>query len=638
MSLTFSGVNAAADSNNITVNSDDSLVSADDTVTETDKTDVELITKEQYGIYGNKNTELKVYAVDKNGKNVTGGSVLFVDVFGENYTANIKDGVASSEVYVGQTGKFNITCLYAGTDIYSNANATLQLTVPVADTTCTNIVATRYGDTVYFTGNIKADYRPYPGYGGFEEVTCGIVTVYVDGKKLGTCDLDVNGNYVYIWKTTRNLIGKTINFTGVYTDKGKHFNPSKFSKSFTFEPPKDTKIISQVTDINNHKKLVTGNVVDENGNNVIGGTITVNGKYPVPVDTNGKFKFYITDKTPGKVKYEIGVIDWGSKADIRVNTPLMNAIEHTQLTDKLIDLCTQGSPYIKFGNGNGKTVVMVVGTHGGELASQAAGFKLINLLANYGDEIDGTIYIFPTIFPEATANNTRIYNGINLNSVADVNGTISNSIVKFAQSVNAVGLGDFHNTRHGDSDVGITCIFCSHSPTEESETLGKFIVGETGYDIKDYPVAGDPYAGAIEDYANILGTPAVTCESLSNHRAIEYGAPEMSFNEMLAFLRYFGFDIDEMIDIKLNDSEDLMMAFESPYNYNPSSINITLKDAEQGNNSNNPGNDPDNPGNNSDIEKIDSTGKKTLPATGNPIIVALIALLAIGIGGLKRRL
>ena len=81
-----------------------------------------------------------------------------------------------------------------------------------------------------------------------------------------------------------------------------------------------------------------------------------------------------------------------------------------------------------------------------------------------------------------------------------------------------------------------------------------------------------------------------------------------------------------------------MMGFESPYNYNPSSINITLKDAKQGNNSNNPGNDPDNPGNNSDIEKIASAGKRTLPATGNPIIVALIALLAIGIGGLKRRL
>ena len=621
LSLTFSGV-SASDNNDISVNSDDYLLSADDTTTETDKIDVELTANEQIGIYGNKDTNLKVYAKDKNGNSVTGGTVVFVDVFGQNYTADMKDGVASSNVYVGDTGKFNITCMYIGTDVYNNAQGTLPLTVPVADTSCTNIIATRYDDTVYFTGNVKSDYRAYPDYESYEEVTRGIVTVYVDGEKLGTCDLDVNGNYVYIWKTTRNLIGQTINFTGVYSDSGKHFNTSTFSKSFTFEPPKDTEIRPQVTVIDDHKKLVSGDVVDENGNNVIGGTITVNGKYTVPVDTNGKFKFYITDKTPGKVNYEIGVIDWGSKADIRANSPLMSRIEHTELTDQLIDLCTQGSPYIKFGNGNSKTLVMSVGTHGGELASQVAGFKLINLLADYGDEIDGTIYIFPTIFPEATANNTRIYNGTNLNTVADVNGSISNSIVKFAQSVNAVGLGDFHNTRHGDSDVGITCIFCSQQPTPESEVLGKYIVAETGYDIKDYPVAGDPYAGAIEDYANILGTPAVTCESLSNHRAVEYGTPEMSFNEMRAFLRYFGFDIDEMIDIPINDS-DLILTFESPYNYNPSSINITLNKTEAANNT--------------DIHKIASAGEKTLPAAGNPLIVALLALLAIGVGGLKRR-
>ena len=623
LSLTFSGV-SAADSNDITANSDENLLSADDTTTETDKIDVELTANEQIGIYGNKDTKLKVNAIDKNGNNVNGGTVLFVDVFGQNYTADMKDGVASTNVYVGETGKFNITCMYIGTDVYNNANGILPLTVPVANTTCTNIIATRYDDTVYFTGNVKSDYNAYPDYEDYEEVTRGIVTVYVDGEKLGTCDLDVNGNYVYIWKTTRNLIGQTINFTGVYTDSGKHFNPSTFSKSFTFEPPKDTEIRPQVTVIDDHKKLVSGDVVDENGNNVIGGTITVNDKYTVPVDTNGKFKFYITDETTRKVNYEIGVMDFGSKADIRANSPLMSRIEHTEVTDQLIDLCTQGSPYIKFGNGNGETLVMIVGTHGGELASQVAGFKLINLLANYGDEIDGTIYIFPTIFPEATANNTRIYNGTNLNTVAHINGSISNSIVKFAKSVNAIGLGDFHNTRHGDSDVGITCIFCSQQPTPESEVLGKFIVAETGYDIKDYPVAGDPYAGAIEDYANLeFHIPSVTCESLSNHRAVEYGTPEMSFNEMCAFLKYFGYNVYEMIEIPINDS-NLILTFESPYNYNPSSINITLNKTE--------------PANNTDINKIASAGKETLPAAGNPLIAVLLALLAIGVGGLKRRL
>ena len=265
---------------------------------------------------------------------------------------------------------------------------------------------------------------------------------------------------------------------------------------------------------------------------------------------------------------------------------------------------------------------MSVGTHGGELASQVAGFKLINLLADYGDEIDGTIYIFPTLFPEATANNTRIYNGINLNSVAAENGTISNSLVKFAKSVNAIGLGDFHNTRHSESDVGVTCIFCSEQPTPESAVLGKYIVAQTGYEIKDYPVAGDPYAGAIEDYANLdFNIPSVTCESLSNHRAVEYGTPEMSFNEMCAFLRYFGYDVYEMIDIKLDDPENLMLEFTSPYNYNPSSLNISLDSKEP-----------------AKVDKVAAAGEKTLPAAGNPIAVVLLALLALGVGGLRRRL
>jgi hypothetical protein len=429
---------------------------------------------------------------------------------------------------------------------------------------------------VYFTGNVVSDYTKYAPYNDFEEVTHGIVTVFVDGEELGSCDLDVNGNYVYVWKTARNLINQTISFTGVYSDKENRFNSSTFSKSFTFEIPKDTNITSWVTVTDNDEIMVTGVVFDEDGKMAIGGTITVNGQYKVPVDTNGKFKFYITDNTPEKTPYEIGVFDWGSKADIRANKPLMDAIEHTEVVDQLIDLCQQGTPYIKFGNGNGKTVIVNVGTHGGELPSQVAGFRLINLLVEYAGEIDGTLYVIPTIFPEATANNTRIYNGTNLNTVADVNGTLSNLVVKFACSINADGLGDFHNTRHGDNDVGITCVMGSWIPTAESDRMAVFIASETGYRLNHYEKAGDPYAGAIEDLANLNGIPSVTCESLSNHRAVEYGTPEMSFNEMRAFLRYFGFDTDEMIHLNLNGTDELKLEFTSPYNYNPSSVTLTL--------------------------------------------------------------
>ena len=541
------------------------------------KKDVNLTADYHVGIYG-INNGLGVHVKDKEGNNVTGGSITFVDVFGKNYTTDVNDGFGFCRVFVGQTGTFNITCSYSGNDVYNNANTTLLLHVPVADTACTNIVATRYGDTVYFSGNVVSNYTPYQEYGDFddkEEVTEGNVTVYVNGERLGVCDVDINGNFVYIWKTTQNLIGQTINFTGSFSNELKHFTPSNFSKKFTFEAPKATEISYERQIIDENDILITGVVDDGDGNHVTGGTITIDGTYSVPVDANGKFSFHVVDKTPNKANYTIGVMDFGSKADITINEPLMNGIRHTDLVDELIELCKQGSPYIRFGNGNGKTIVINVGTHGGELASQVAGFKLIDLLANYGDEINGTIYVFPVIFPEATANNVRVFNMTNLNAIANVNGSISNNLVRFAQSVNATGLGDFHCTRHSDSDVGITCAMCSLKPTYESYLIAEFIINETGYVLDTYQVAGVPYAGAIEDYCNILGIPAITSESLTNHRAIEYGSPEVSFNMMRAFLKYFGHDINDMIEVPRNGST-LSVKFESPYNYNSSSKTVEL--------------------------------------------------------------
>ena len=206
--LTFSGV-SAADSNDMAINSDKNLLSSDDITTETDKIDVKLVANEQIGIYGNKDTKLKVYASDKDGNNITGGSVLFVDVFGQNYTADMINGTAKTEVYVGETGKFNISCMYIGTDVYRNANATLPLTIPIADTSCTNIVATRYDDTVYFTGNVKSDYRTYPDYDDYEEVTRGIVTVYVDGASIKASS---SGEFSDI-HTTPYFIGSNMRMT-----------------------------------------------------------------------------------------------------------------------------------------------------------------------------------------------------------------------------------------------------------------------------------------------------------------------------------------------------------------------------------------------------------------------------------------
>ena len=280
----------------------------------------------------------------------------------------------------------------------------------------------------------------------------------------------------------------------------------------------------------------------------------------------------------------------------------MNGIKHTPIIDELIDLCKKGIPYIKFGNGNGKTVVISSGTHGGEIASQIACYNLIDLLANFGSDIDGTIYVFPAINPEAIANNSRTFNGINMNGVANIDGTVSNNFIKFAKAVNAAGLGDFHCTRHNDADLsiepgiydfmnfidligdsefpGTPSVLCTLNPTPECFSIAEFIHYQTGYTLVYDLDAGVAYSGAIDDNANILGVPAVTCEALSNHGNIEYGSVEVSFNMVLAFLKYFDFDIVEMIAIPLAGN-DLMLTFTSPYNYNSCFKHISLSDASK---------------------------------------------------------
>lgn len=563
-------------------NSTDSVVKLQDDagsvkLSSGEKHDVDLSSNLTVGIYGNDDTVFSVSVKDKNGSRVNEGSVTFLDVFGKNYTVNVKNGLATSRVFIRDIGSFNITYLYSGGDNYRDANSTLFLYVPVCNTTCHNFVAIKYANTVYFTGNVVSDYRQYSQYGGlyFEEVTRGYVTIFVDGVKLGTCDLDVNGNFAYFWNTTDNITGKTINASGYFKDDLGYFNPSNFSQSFTFEYPKNTYINPLINRIDDDTNLITGRVVDENGNPVCGGGVVVNGNYSICVNSEGEFTFYITNKTITRPNYEIGVMDWGSKADITKNQLLMDAITHTPLSDSLIELCKQGSPYIKFGNGNGKTVVVNVGTHGEELPSQVAGFKLIEILANYAGEINGTIYVFPVIFPQATASNVRVFNETDLNRVADIPGTLSNNLVNFAKTVNASGLGDFHATRHSDSDVGITCVMCSVSPTVESYRIARYIVDKTGYGVKAFFQAGSPYAGAIEDYSNIIGIPAITSEVLSNHKAVEYGSPEVSLNMMISFLSYFGFSAHEIINAPLT-LDNISFAFTSPYNYNPSNKTVAL--------------------------------------------------------------
>jgi len=110
----------------------------------------------------------------------------------------------------------------------------------------------------------------------------------------------------------------------------------------------------------------------------------------------------------------------------------------------MVKAAKKGTPVIRFKGGNGKTVFITAGVHGTELSSQVAAMKLIAKLKN--TPINGTVYVMPFMNPKATAKNVRNYHGVNLNSKANVKGTISYKTVKLIVKFKCSAYGDFHCT------------------------------------------------------------------------------------------------------------------------------------------------------------------------------------------------
>ncbi len=117
-------------------------------------------------------------------------------------------------------------------------------------------------------------------------------------------------------------------------------------------------------------------------------------------------------------------------------------------------------------------VFITAGIHGSELSSQVAVLKLISYLEN--NPIKGTVHIIPFIQPKATASNVRNYNNVNLNSKANVPGTISNNVVELICSLKCDTYGDFHCTQP-NGDPGKDVAMGSYSPLSESAKIADFI-------------------------------------------------------------------------------------------------------------------------------------------------------------------
>lgn len=251
---------------------------------------------------------------------------------------------------------------------------------------------------------------------------------------------------------------------------------------------------------------------------IIGATLT----YIVFFDTSPIEYSYLNQKDSG---------------DILKNPNLASNIPSSEEVIKITEMAKNGVPIYQIGDGSGPVSVIVSGVHGDQLSSQIASLKVIDYLS--GRKISGTVYIIPYAAPGAISINEKLSNGVNLNTVADEEGTTSNDIIKFVQNKNVTALGDFHGTEAG-GDPGKTTIICSQVPCYDSYLLALEMNNYIGHETLTYLVAGISYDGAIEDEANLIGIPAVTPEVLSNHGQVDNVSVDEAFLQMLSLLHANG--------------------------------------------------------------------------------------------------
>lgn len=397
--------------------------------------------------------------------------------------------------------------------------------------------------------------------------TKDLVKYYKNDSQFDFKVLDDDNKPVYNKTVLLNVAGK--NYTKVTDLEGKGFlkinlNPGKY-KITTYCDNKSVvnsiKVLSRVsskdvTSTYGTQTKFTVNVLDKQGkvmkNELV--TFKVNGKnYQSYTNSKGtatlKLNLYagsyvityavdgISGKNKYKVKnyYKVLIYKWKSGADVTKNKKIKSNIPNSALVKKVVKAAKSGTPVIKFKGGKGKVVFMTAGVHGNELSSQVAAMKLIAYLEK--NPIKGTVYIMPFMNPKATASNVRNYHGLNLNSKANVKGTISYKTVKLIVKFKCKAYGDFHCTKPGGKP-GKDVAMGTYKPTLKSATLAKYIAKKSKVKYLIYKKAGTEYPGALEDMVSLKRIPAVTCEVITPHGYIAKGSVTKSLSMMKSFLKF----------------------------------------------------------------------------------------------------
>ena len=185
--------------------------------------------------------------------------------------------------------------------------------------------------------------------------------------------------------------------------------------------------------------------------------------------------------------------------------------------------------------------MVIAGIHGNEIPPQIAAIHLIHKLINLHkrDKLHGTVYVIPFSAPKSAMINSRFFDGVDLNRISNVEGSLTNKILAKMEELKIKSVGDFHSTAP-NSMPGREGIFCTMKPSPESFHIGKYISDSIRSELLFYSEAGDAYKGTIEDECNMASIPAVTCEVLSPNGIADKTTYCRSLELMESYLTYFG--------------------------------------------------------------------------------------------------
>jgi predicted deacylase len=191
-----------------------------------------------------------------------------------------------------------------------------------------------------------------------------------------------------------------------------------------------------------------------------------------------------------------------------------------------------GSVILKFGNGHGPKLLISVGIHGNEPQANIAAMKYLEYIKD--KKFKGTIYIIPFDIPKDTALNTRYYEGLDPNRIANKKGSPSWKIVQFAKKNGINYLIDVHSGG-GVGKNGF--IYHNAVSTKNEKKWISYIVSKTrsskGVDKADNP-------GMIRIASHNYGINSITLETERDTTPL-ISAAEAEFKMILAATKYLGF-------------------------------------------------------------------------------------------------